>query len=250
MYSPEDKFYTAVAVTAVVLGLIIAYFIITMIKHHKRNVALYKARIKAEIDTQEKERKRIASDMHDELGPVISSIKLHINHLECKSDEDKELMEISNRHIDNMVNKLREISYNLLPAILVRHGLVKAVEEYIDKLGETNGLKINFDNSIGDTILTKEEEINLYRILQEIIHNTIKHSKATFLSIQFRRHQSTLYLVTADNGIGFDFNENSTKNSGLGLYNLQSRAEVLNAKFSLNAENGKGTKFVFEIPVK
>lgn len=249
MHPQEENFYKAVGIAAIVLGFIIAYFIVNMIRHQRRNARLYKAKIKAEITAQENERKRIAHDMHDELGPVISAVKLQINHLELNSDNDRQIIERSNKYIDDIVKKMREIAYNLLPNTLVRHGLVKALEEYVHKTYGMYDLEIQLEHE-GEWQLSKEEEINIYRIVQEIIHNTIKHAKARKLKIQLRRDQDKLYLITTDNGIGFDYDRQSTKNVGLGLFNLQSRAEILNAKFSLKSEAGKGTRFIFEIPVK
>ena len=247
MHTSEEKFYTAVAVAASVLGIIIVYFIITMIRHQRRNVNLYKARIKAEISTLEKERKRIAGDLHDELGPLLSAVRIQINHLQQPSDDDKRIVAFATKHIDDIITRTREISYNLLPNTLVRKGLVKALQEYINKLSDIHELDIVFH---GDDIqLDKEKEINIYRIIQEVIHNTVKHACATQLDIRFEKQGNILLLMTADNGSGFNYDEQVDKNNGLGLINLQSRTEVLNAKFSYESTQGVGTRYIFEIPI-
>jgi signal transduction histidine kinase len=247
MHTPEEKFYTAVAIAASVLGIIIAYFVITMIRHQRRNVHLYKTKIRAEISTLEKERKRIASDLHDELGPLLSAVRIQVNHLEQQTEEDKRIVLFANKHIDDILTKTREISYNLLPNTLVRKGLVKALEEYVNKLRDVHELDIIFS---GDEVsLEKEREINIYRIIQEIIHNTVKHAGASQLDIRLRKQGDTLLLMTADNGKGFNYDAQVEKNNGLGLINLQSRTEVLNAKFSYESDPGIGTKYIFEIPL-
>lgn len=247
MHTHEEKFYTAVAVAAALLGVIIIYFIITMIRHQRRNVHLYKTRIKAEISTLEKERQRIASDLHDELGPLLSAVRIQINHLEQRNDEDIQIISFANKHIDDILARTREISYNLLPNTLVRKGLVKALDEYVNKLHDVHDLDILFH---GDEIrLEKEKEVNIYRIIQEIIHNTVKHAGATRLDIRLKRKGNILLLMTADNGNGFNYDEQVERNNGLGLINLQSRTEVLNAKFSYESEPGTGTKYIFEIPL-
>ena len=97
MHTEEANYYTAVTVAAVVLGIIIIYFIITMIRHQRRNMSLYKAKINAEISTLENERKRIVSDLHDELGPLLSAVKLRINQLDIDNNDDKEVVEFANR---------------------------------------------------------------------------------------------------------------------------------------------------------
>jgi len=250
MHPQEERFYTAVVIAGIVLGFIIVHFIITMIRHQKRNVSLYKARIRAEITARENERKRIAYDLHDELGPYLSAVRLKINHFELASDEDKELLSSTNTNIDDIVNKIRDISYNLLPNTLVRNGLAAAVKEYINKLSEIHKLHIVLEMDEGNWNLPKEKEINIYRIIQEIVHNTMKHAGAKQLIIQLKRKDDDLLLATTDDGKGFDFDRQSSTNTGLGMYNLQSRAEMLNAELSIQSSHNNGTKFLFEIPLK
>lgn len=248
MHSTEENFYTAIAVAAVALGIIISYFILTMIRHQRRNIRLYKTKIRAEISTLEKERKRMASDLHDELGPLLSAVRIQINHLEANNEHDQKIVAFANKHIDDILTKTREISYNLMPNTLVRKGLVKALQEYVNKLSQIHKLKISFDadNAIE---LSKEKEINIYRILQEIIHNTIKHADATQLAIKLKKQNGILELMTADDGIGFDMDNKMENSDGLGLINLQSRTEVLNAKFNYRSALGHGTQYIFEIPL-
>ncbi len=220
-----------------------------MIRHQRKNAQFYKAMIRAEITVQENERKRIAYDLHDELGPLLSAVRLKINHLELANEEGLEILNASNKNIDDIVKKIRDISYNLLPNTLVRSGVIAAIKEYINKLDELNGLSIVFDAKDEKLNLSKGSEVSIYRIVQEVIHNTIKHSKASNLVIQLNTKGNKIYLATSDDGVGFDFS-NGNLNGGLGLYNLQSRAEMLNAKFSVESVTGKGTQYLFEIPVK
>jgi signal transduction histidine kinase len=249
MHTPEEKFYTAIAVAAIVLGIIIGYFIITMIRHQRRNVLLYKARIKAEVSTLENERKRMATDLHDELGPLLSAVRIQINHLDTESEHDKKIITIANRHIDDILTKTREISYNLLPNTLVRKGLVIALHEYITRLCDIHELKITLQSNNDHIKLSKEQEINIYRIIQEVTHNTIKHANATELIIRLKTDGEDLLLMTSDNGLGFDYENKLEANKGLGLINLQSRTEILNAKFNYRSDPGQGTQYIFEIPL-
>jgi signal transduction histidine kinase len=248
MHTEEANYYTAVTVAAVVLGIIIIYFIITMIRHQRRNMQLYKAKINAEISTLENERKRIVSDLHDELGPLLSAVKLRINQLDAVSDDDKTIVEFANKHLSDIIVKIKEISYNLLPNTLARNGLIHAVEEFIDKVNGMYTLNIRFIYE-GKFELSKEKEINIYRIFQETIHNTIKHAKAKTLVMELKQQEDMVLLTIIDDGIGFNYEEKSKNGTGLGLLNLQSRAEVLNAKFIIDSEIDKGTKYFFEIPL-
>lgn len=248
MHTSEEKFYTAIIIAAIVLGVMILFFIFTMIRHQRRNVQLYKAKIKAEISTLENERRRIATDLHDELGPLLSAVRIHVNRLQSQTEHDKAIVQYANKHIDDIIQKTRAISYNLLPNTLVRKGVVKAVQEYINKLNETSPMTINFQYD-EDFRLHKDREVNVYRIIQEVIHNAVKHAKATKLNINFKLQEDMVVLVTADNGKGFDIDELINNSDGLGLMNLQSRTEVLNANFNYESEKGKGTTYIFEIPL-
>lgn len=247
MHTSEEQFYTAVIVAAIALGIIIIVFVVTMIRHQRRNAWLYKMRIRAEITTLEKERKRIATDLHDELGPILSAVRIQINHLNLPNEEDKKILNFANKHIDDILAKTREISYNLLPNTLVRKGLVKAVQEYISKLRETHTLIISFEGT--DVSLPIDTSVNIYRIIQEIIHNTIKHADALQLTISLQRNNGKLVLTTSDDGKGFDYDKKRESSEGLGLVNLQSRAEILNAKFNFRSIPGYGTQYVIEIPL-
>ncbi len=247
MHTTEEQFYTAVVVAVVALGVIIIVFIATMIRHQRRNARLNKMKIRTEINMLEKERKRIATDLHDELGPILSAVRIQINHLSLDKPADKKIVEFANKHIDDILAKTREISYNLLPNTLVRKGLVKAVQEYISKLRETHKLSIDFIGA--DIELPIETSINIYRIIQEIIHNTIKHADAVKLIITLQKNGNKLVLMTSDDGAGFDYEKRVESSEGLGLISLQSRAEVLNAKFNFRSIPGYGTQYVIEIPL-
>ncbi len=246
MYNSEESFYTAVTISALLLGIIIVYFILSMLRHQRLNVQRYKTKIKAEIETIENERKRIASDIHDELGPILSAVRLQINHLETPSASDEETITKVNKYIDDVIAKTREISYNLLPNTLVRKGLEAAVQEYINKISHIP-LHISFSQE-KEIRLTKEQDVNIYRIILEIINNTIKHADAAELHINLYKTKNKIVLDTFDNGRGYDYDAMIAAGKGLGLYNLQSRGDVLNARFTLSSVEGEGTYYSFEIP--
>lgn len=246
MPAQKENIFLIVLITALLLATITAYFIWTFLKQHKKVIAWQQARIKAEIETLENERKRIAADLHDELGPMLSAVKLQINHLEPTDETETIALNKSSNQIDEIIQRFRDISYDLLPNTLVRKGLVKAVEEFIGKLQGVHQIKIIFNSD--KLSLTQEKEINIYRIIQEIIHNTIKHSRASQLSILIKNYKEEIILKTDDDGVGFNYAEKVQVGSGLGLLNLQSRAEVLNGQLKIISQPGKGTIFIIEIP--
>lgn len=245
----QEEFFNALKVVLVVVGVVLIYFIITIIRYQRRSMRLHKEKIQAEIDTLENERKRIAADLHDELGPLLSAVKLQINNLDTTHPEDKLTITKSSKHIDSIIKKLREISNNLLPNTLVRKGLSRAIEEFTETISETHKLQIKFICE-QEPPLDQNAEINVYRMVQEIVHNTVKHAKADWLIIKLSVDDDRFFLITSDNGVGFDFFTTRRDNSGLGLRNLQSRAEVMGGELSCSSEPGKGTTYTIEIPLK
>lgn len=245
MDAQETRIYTAVLITAIVFGGIVLFFIISIIRQQRKNLNLHKQNILAQITGIERDRARIAHDIHDELGPLLSSIKLRINNFELTDGDDKIQIEKINYSIDKAVIRIREISHDLMPADLLSTGLVMALREYITGISSAV-LHIDF-TSPENIELSEQGSVNVYRIVQEIIHNTIKHACATHLDIFIEEDKNKLVIITKDNGTGFEQKEISNK-GGLGLKSLHSRAKLLNGKIFLSSKKGTGTEFIIEIP--
>src|SRR5215208_686884 len=138
MDAKEANFYTAVLIICSVLGVIITYFIISISRQHRRSLKLYKQSIQTEIKTLEKERTRMAADLHDEVGPVLSAVKLKLNSLDIHSSSDEIEVQKTNEQIDNLLKRMREISFDLMPNSLIRKGLPMAAGEFIEYCGKNN----------------------------------------------------------------------------------------------------------------
>ncbi|MEO6613405.1 MAG: ATP-binding protein [Chitinophagaceae bacterium] len=247
MYPRETTIFTAVLITSLVLAIVITYFIIIFIKQHRRNRKLYNSKIKAEIALLENERKRIAADLHDDLGPLLSAVRMQLNCLNTDDSEDIRVVEKSKVHIDTILHRVREISNDLMPLVLLRKGLVVALQEFIANLGIKSPV-IHF-NSEPIAIFSKEIEIHLYRVLQEIIHNTIKHAKAKDLQIDLVLQKKALELYTKDDGEGFDAEAMMKNGTGLGLTNIVSRVDILRGEFTILSKPGLGVIYSIKIPI-
>lgn len=243
----EANVYTAILIAAVILALIITFFIISIIRHQRRNLKLHKEKIEAEINTLESERRRMASDLHDELGPVLSAVKMQINSLEV-NDDDLELVEKTSKHLDNILQRIREISNDLMPVVLVRKGFVRALQEFVENINRTGKLHIHFQSAMTDLEMQKDKEIHLYRIAQEIIHNSLKHSQASEMRIMIEKKKDLVILEMSDNGKGFEQNEVTKNGAGHGLSNILSRIEILRGDVYVDSVIGKGVKYNIEIP--
>lgn len=249
MDANERALLIAIIIASVVLAVIITYFIIIIIRNQRRSQALYKSKILAEITTLEKERARIATDLHDELGPYLSAAKMRINALDVLADDDRENLVKINEHLDLIIHRMREISGDLMPNTLIRKGLVVGIEEFIHNISKPSGLQIHFLPT-ASCEFPFPQRIHLYRIVQEIVHNTIKHAKATVLNIELKGSADRVFLVSEDNGVGFDYTTVLDEKLGLGLRSLLSRIEVMGGEMFIESKSGKGTRYVFEIPGK
>ena len=199
----EKEYYNSLVIVLIVVGTVLLYFIITAIRYQRRSLRMHKERIQAEIDTLENERKRIAADLHDELGPLLSAVKLQINNLDTTDPDDLQIIGKSSQYIDSIITKLREISNDLMPNTLLRKGLKNAIVEFVDNSQDSYKLPVKFICE-QDLQLAQDKEINLYRIVQEIFSNILKHAHASEVSISLNETGQNIKLEIADNGIGFN----------------------------------------------
>jgi len=248
MDTQEARILTAVIIAGVVLGIIIIYFMISMVRQQKRNLQLQQANILAEISAMEKERARIANDLHDDVGPILSVIKFQIDGVTCVDEADTRDLEHAVQQIDGLIGRMREISNNLMPSVLLRKGLVPAIQEYINKIGTTTGMDTHFSHDLPGTI-SQEQQINLYRIMQEVVHNAVKHSGAKRLEVSLKEKSGTIELLVKDNGRGFDYGIMKHESAGFGLRSLRNRTELMGGQMIVETKKHIGSAFLFEIPV-
>ncbi len=246
MDSHETKIYHAILIAAIILGIVVAYFIITIIKSQRRHLKLQQANLLVEITTLENERKRIVSDLHDELGPLLSVVKFHIMSLDTKDEEDIKLIDKATDNLDNILDRIRDICNQLMPQALIRKGLVMAINEFISDLENKTPIVMSFRYE--DISIPQTAEIHLYRMIQEIINNAIKHSGATKMDIHLYKKNDKLVVSLKDNGIGFSTTEVAENSRGLGLKNILSRVDVLEGDIYLTSDSTNGTSYTIEIP--
>lgn len=245
----ETRIYAVVVIVSLVLGVIIAYFIISIIRQQRRNLHLQKMSMLAEISAMEKERARIAGDLHDDLGPILSVIQFQVDSIEGVSGEEKEQLVEASHHLDSLIGRVREIANNLMPSALQRKGLVTAIEEFVSKTGEGSNLIIRFSHP-PELELSEELRINVYRAIQEVVHNCARHAKASELEIVMEKKDGLLTILCRDNGMGFDYEKMAAESTGIGLKSLKNRTEMMGGTLEIQSRLGKGTAILFEIPIK
>jgi two-component system NarL family sensor kinase len=248
MYPEETRILYATLIAAGVLAILLAFFIITIIKHQRRKLALEKEKLVSEILLLENERSRIAADLHDELGSVISAIKLNLECLNTTDEQDIRILERTGSYIDTTMQKIREISNNLMPKALQKKGLFAAVKEYTEMIDHSGSLSVRCQCPETEPGISAENEIHIYRIVQEITNNSIKHALASVIDVQFAMKNNTLLLDITDNGNGFDITE-ASKKQGQGLQNIMRRVDMLQGTVYLVSTPSKGTHYAIEIPI-
>ncbi|RPD43613.1 sensor histidine kinase [Paracnuella aquatica] len=248
MDAAQTGLYTYILIVSLILGAIILFFIISLVRQQRRNLRLYRQSLMAEITAMEQERARIAADLHDELGPNLSSVKLRISSFELPDETDRVQLEKTCLHIDGLIQRIREISYDLLPSSLTRKGLSAALQGYIEQVSAGAAMQVQFHATDG-VVVAEEKAIHLYRIVQEVVHNALRHSGGTQINISLYQKDGMVVLETADDGVGFDHYEKTKSSSGLGLRNLLNRAEMIGGKMFVESGKNKGTRYTFEVPV-
>ena len=200
--------------------------------------------LKNTIQTQEQERERISQDLHDGIGQTLIALKFKIERLKTIEPKiEKEANQIS-KELSASINQLRKVCYNILPPALSEYGLKHSIEQLGKTLSEN---EISTTVSISDSIpvLEKEVEVALYRIIQEFLSNSVKHSSCSDIKINIY-HDSKLNIVLSDNGKGFDV---KNSNTGLGINNIISRVKSFNGIINIKSELNKGTTFTISIPI-
>lgn len=203
------------------------------------------SKLEALIDGEENERRRIAQELHDGLNGDLSAIKYRLSTL-----EDSGLSKIDTENLNKVIDmidescaQVRSISHNLMPASIVDYGLLETIREFCSKMNASQAVKIDFQ-SFGNPIeLSQKTETIIYRIIQELVTNILKHSKATEAMIQFNYREDELFITVEDNGIGFD----KTKISkGIGHKNIKTRIDFLNAQLDVESSSA-GTSYTISI---
>lgn len=243
----------------VLLATSIFFFFVTYQKKMlKKQLELNETRAKQQeeilrntITAQEKERKRIAQDLHDEVGAMLSVVKLNVGRIEKKSEEEiaKKLAAETKTYLDEVITQVRRISRSLLPPSLEKLGLFFALEELANWVNKSDQLKIICWKSGEQFRFETKKELAIFRIIQELLNNSIKHAEAANIYINARFSPNhNLMISVADNGKGFELNEKMA--TGLGLKNLESRTQIMNAKFKIKSVPGKGTTAIIFLDTK
>jgi len=206
---------------------------------------------KAVIEAEEKERTRIASDLHDGVGQLFSAVKMNLNGLiervHMPRDEDRFLAEKTLALVEESCKEVRHISHQMMPNMLLKSGIASDVKSFIEKI-DSEKLKVRVETNGFKDKLESNVETVLYRVIQEAVNNVIKHANATLLDIKLTRDPSGISATVTDNGVGFDMTE-AESFTGIGLKNIAARVDYLKGTVDYRSARGTGTSLRVWVPV-
>lgn len=242
--------------------LLLAFAVIFMMMFHQRRVIRYQLEMRdkdllsqkesllASIHGQESERKRIAEDLHDEVGALLSCVKLNVGQLQKMSngtDSHAELAGDTKEILDNVIQQVRAISRNLHPSTLVKFGFAAALREFCELINRSGVIKTSFTQQEDlQLAFSKDNELMLFRVVQELCNNIMKYAAATTLNFYLEQEEAqNLLLRIEDNGTGFsqeDFVRLSQNSGSLGLKNIANRLDLIHGQIRFEPLPGQGTR--------
>lgn len=235
-----------VSVGVVLLDKLIIY--IERLNYHRQMAS--KRILTAVLRTEEKSRANFSKELHDGLGPLLSSAKISLSAL-ANGEMDasrREIFENTLHVVEEAVRSLREISNNLSPHVLADFGLARGIQNFIDRLSSMHNVKMSFATNLKDNRYDTDIEVVLYRVVCELITNSLKHSGCSEIRISLSTSGDDLELQYSDNGMGF--NPHAMLDCGMGLSNINSRINTLNGDFDISSSKGKGMRASVKVNVR
>ncbi|MGA1977570.1 MAG: ATP-binding protein [Bacteroidales bacterium] len=206
--------------------------------------------LNAIINTEENERRRFAKDLHDGLGPLLSTVKMSLSSLNDRIADSSGVIVLNNTNhlVNEAISTIKDISNNLSPHVLTNFGLTSAISTFTTKINQTKAIGIDFKSNMENYRLENDKEVVIYRAVCELINNSIRHSGASRIEIELNKHEKFITLQFYDNGRGFDTASlNQEDNKGMGLSNIETRVKTVEGVFVIESTPGKGTSALITV---
>jgi signal transduction histidine kinase len=206
--------------------------------------------LNAIINTEENEKKRFAKDLHDGLGPILSTVKMSLSTLNDRISDPAGVVILKNTNhlVNEAISTIKDISNNMSPHVLSNFGLASAISTFVSKINQTRTVDIDFKSNMENKRLENDKEVVIYRAVCELINNSIRHSGASRIEIELNKHEKIVTLQFNDNGRGFDMSTLSREDSkGMGLSNIETRVKTVEGVFVLESMPGKGTSALIKV---
>lgn len=220
----------------------------TRLKQQRLETEYQQKMMLASLESQENERRRVAGDLHDSIGAMLSTIRVSLSTMMRQETVNTQSVGQAKQMLDDTIDSVRRISRDLMPATLEKFGLSHALKEMCEQYTAVAGIQIKFSEQGKPIMLEKNAEIMIFRITQEFINNSIKHAKANEIVTDLN-WADDLCVSIRDNGVGFDIDQMKNSGKGLGLYTMENRASMLGANLSYTSSIGKGTTAIMRMPL-
>ncbi|MBL0341325.1 MAG: hypothetical protein IPP71_10525 [Bacteroidetes bacterium] len=249
---PADKkeLIFAVFIASFILLILSALVILLIYNYFRVRSAREKDILKAVFQTQESEQNRISEDLHDDIGGKLSALKLQNELLltDDQNEENRELVKLNSELIDRVVKDIRLIVRNQSSKYLLQNGLPSELTSICYQYKKLKGIAIELDIKEFECQLLPDFQVALFRVLQELLHNSIKHSNASLIKIQFIESPDILEINYSDNGKGFETKD--VENAGMGMKNIRTRIRLYNGQVTFNSSPGVATLFHFQFEMQ
>lgn len=222
-------------------------------KDYERLVQLQKNQASQIVEAQEEERKRIAKDIHDGIGQMLTALKFSVESINLKNTDNaaKKIQDLK-VVFGQLIKDVRAVTFSLTPPELSDHGIAPALKKMTEEISKLSGKNILFENKTAfQERLDSLTETNLYRVAQEAVNNALKYADSSFVLISVSHTKDLLSIVIDDNGVGFDVQtvEASEKGLGMGLFFMKERVNYLNGRLFVNSTKGQGTRVTINLPL-
>lgn len=205
--------------------------------------------MEAIIATQENEQRRYARELHDGIGPLLSTLKMYVEWIaNPQATNTQEIINYALQTIDEAIRQAKTLSNQMSSHLLERYGLVQAIDDFLKKTTNAFGITYQFNAQLSSR-LPSSVETALYRILLEAINNTLKYARACHISIEVSNEKNRINVIYRDNGIGFDYNKTINDSKGMGLFNIQNRVQALKGHCIFNTRPGEGFEMQVYLPI-
>jgi signal transduction histidine kinase len=226
-------------------------FVVTILRYQRRRSAAYLDLAEQEALLVEQEKARIAADLHDGMGAMVGALRLQVSTVTARSVKDRRTLERIKGYTDAMMEQLRGLSARMTPRLLEEKGVAAAIADHLDLLASAGSIKVDCNCVIPPGALAPSGEVHLYRVVQEIASNALRHSGALHLTCRIAPAGRVLRVEMGDDGRGFPNGKAARAGAGgLGLKNIMTRALLLQAKVWLDTAEGSGASYVIEIPIR
>lgn len=258
----DDNIFILIFYSVIAVFILVTFFMVLYIRNQnmiwkqqqlfqETEILQQKQLLNAVIESQEKERKRIGEDLHDEIGGALSAIKLMLSASKQQNTINLDTILSAKQLIDQMIVDVRNIAHDLSPPGLAMFGLYTTIDAFVALINKTKEIEINLlhDPLIEERILSEKVELALFRVITQLIANTLKHAGASHIDLCFKPDAKQIEIHYADNGKGFDLGV-LKESQGIGMQNIKSRLQMINATYTLESGLGQGFKMNITCPIE